>query len=53
MTPPRGLLGSGRGCRRPPQLGPYGSGDPKGPPALHRSKKEGGRKPPEPSCNIK
>ena len=23
MTPPRGIMGSGRGGRRPPQLGPY------------------------------
>ena len=49
MTPPRGLLGSWRGGRRPPQLGPYESGDLKGPPALRRSEKEGGRRPPEPS----
>ena len=49
MTPPRGLLGSGRGGQRPPQLGPYNCGDLKGPPALRRSEKEGGRRPPEPS----
>ena len=53
MTPLRGLLGSGRGGRRPAKLGPYESGDPKGAPALHRSKKEGGRRPPEPSHYIK
>ena len=53
MTPPRGLLGSGRGGRRPPQFGPYESGDPKGAPALCRSKKEGGCRLPEPSHYIK
>ena len=43
MTSPRGLLGSQRGGRRPPQLDLYKSGDAKGPPALCRSKKEGHR----------
>ena len=53
MTPPRGLLGSGRGDERPPQLGPYESGDLKGAPAHLRSKKEGGHRPPKPSHYIK
>ena len=52
MTHPRGLLGSWRGGWRPPQLGPYKSGDAKGHWALHRSKKEGGHRPPEPSRYI-
>ena len=43
-------MGSQRGGRRPPQLGLYKSGDLKGSPALCRSKKEGGRRPPEPYC---
>ena len=49
MTPPRGLLGSWRGGQRPPQMDPYESGEPKGPPGLSRSKKEGGHRPPKPS----
>ena len=32
---------------RPPQFGPYEFGYLKGPPALRRSEKEGGRRPPE------
>ena len=31
----------------------YECRDPKGPPALCRSEKEGGRRPPEPSCSYK
>ena len=51
---PKGLLRGGRGCQRPPKLGPYESGDPKNPPALSRSEKEGGRRPPKSShLNIK
>ena len=40
MTCPKGLLGSGRGGRRPLQLGPYISGQQKGLTALQRSEKE-------------
>ena len=51
MTLPRGLLGSQRGGPRPLQLCPYESGDARGPPPLCMSMKEGGHRPPEPSCS--
>ena len=44
--------GGGRGGRRPP-AGPEGPRGPEGPPALRRSEKEGGRRPPEPSRTDK
>merc|ERR1712030_37094 len=44
--------GGGRGGRRPP-AGPKGPRGPEGPPALRRSEKEGGRRPPEPSRILK
>ena len=53
MTPPKRPIGKRERGPKAPHLGPYESGDPKGAPALRRSEKEGGRRPPEPSHYIK
>ena len=47
-SPKRSIGKSERGLKAP-QLGRYESGDLKGPPALRRSQKKGGRRPPKPS----
>ena len=50
---PKGPIGKWERGWRPPPLGPYESGGPKGPPALRRSEKEGGWRSPKPSRILK